>query len=55
MTAVTWQLSRGALVDLITGSIAALSAILLIYFRLNSAWLVILSGLVGLTATRLGG
>jgi chromate transporter len=54
--AVTWQLSRAAVVDSLTGGIAALSALLLIYFRLNSAWLIFVGGFVGLTATRwLGG
>jgi len=54
--AVTWQLSRAALVDFLTGGIAALSAVALIYFRINSAWLVFLGGFVGLVATQwLGG
>ena len=44
--------SRGALVDFPTGIIAALSAVVLIYFRINSAWLIFAGGLVGLVATR---
>jgi chromate transporter len=52
MIAVTWQLSRAALVDLTTSAIAALSAVVLIYFRINSAWLIFAGGLVGLVATR---
>jgi len=53
---VTWQLSRAALVDFPTGAIAALSAAVLIYFRIHSAWLIFAGGLVGLVATRwLGG
>jgi len=52
MIAVTWQLSRAALVDFPTGAIAALSAVVLIYFRINSAWLIFAGGLVGLVATR---
>ena len=56
MIAVTWQLSRAALVDFPTGAIAAFSAVVLIYFRINSAWLIFTGGLVGLVATRwLGG
>jgi chromate transporter len=47
MIAVTWQLSRAALVDFPTGVIAALSAVTLIYFRINSAWLVFAGGLIG--------
>jgi chromate transporter len=53
MIAVTWQLSRAALVDLPTGAIAALSAVVLIYFRINSAWLVFAGGLIGLIASPL--
>ena len=52
MIAVTWQLSRAALVDFPTGAIAALSAVVLIYFRINSAWLIFAGGLGGLLATR---
>jgi chromate transporter len=52
MIAVTWHLSRAALVDFPTGVIAALSAVVLIYFRINSAWLIFAGGLVGLVATR---
>jgi chromate transporter len=52
MIAVTWQLSRAALVDFPTVAIAALSAVVLIYFRINSAWLIFAGGLVGLVATR---
>jgi chromate transporter len=52
MIAVTWQLSRASLVDFPTGAIAALSALVLIYFRINSAWLIFAGGLVGLVATR---
>jgi chromate transporter len=56
MVSVTWQLSRAALVDFPTGVIAALSAVVLIYFRINSAWLVFAGGFVGLVGTRwLGG
>ncbi len=52
MIAVTWQLSRAALVDFLTGGIAALSAAVLIYFRINSAWLIFVGGFVGMAATR---
>jgi chromate transporter len=54
--AVTWQLGRAALVDILTGGIAALSALLLIYFQINSVWLIFAGGLTGLIAKRwLGG
>ncbi len=52
MIAVTWQLSRAAVVDFPTGAIAALSAVALMNFRINSAWLIFAGGLVGLVATR---
>jgi chromate transporter len=50
MIAVTWQLSRAAVVDSLSGSIAALSALLLIFFRINSVWLIVAGGFVGIAA-----
>jgi len=56
MIAVTWQLGRAAVVDSMTGGIAALSAIILIYFRINSLWLIVVGGIIGIGAGwRLGG
>ena len=52
MIAVTWQLSRPALVDLPTAAIGMASAIGLIYFRLNSVWLLGGGALVGFMAQR---
>jgi chromate transporter len=40
MAVVTWQLGRAALVDWVTGGVAALAALLLFRLRVNSAWLV---------------
>lgn len=51
MIAVTWQLGRAAVMDFPTAAIAALSAVALIYFRINSIWLIFTGGLVGLIAT----
>lgn len=48
MGVVTWQLGRAALVDAWTVGLALLSAVLLLRFRLNSAWLVLGGALVGL-------
>jgi len=48
MVAVTCQLGRAALVDFPTGAMAAISAVVLIYFRINSAWLIFVGGLIGL-------
>jgi chromate transporter len=47
MIAVTWQLSRAAVVDSLTGGIAALSAVALVYFRINSVWLICAGALIG--------
>jgi chromate transporter len=48
MAAVTWQLGRAALVDLRTIAIALAAALLLFRFRVNSAWLILGGGAVGL-------
>jgi chromate transporter len=56
MIGVTCQLGRAAVVDLLTGGIAALSALALIYFQLSSVWLILAGGVVGLIAKQcLGG
>ena len=51
MTVVTWQLGRAALVGPLAIALAVLSAILLLRFRANSAWLVLGGALIGLVAT----
>lgn len=48
MVVVAWQLGRAALVDLTTVALLVVSLILLIHFRLNSAWLVLGGALLGL-------
>lgn len=48
MAAVTLQLAQAAIVDVPTAMIAVLSAVLLIRFRLNSAWLVLVGAAFGL-------
>jgi chromate transporter len=48
MAVVTWQLGQAALVDGVTVLLALVSALLLIRFRVNSAWLVAGGALVGL-------
>ena len=55
MAAVTWQLGRAALVDWLTVLLALLAAGLLLRFKINSAWLVLAGGLVGLVARLLAG
>ncbi len=52
MIAVTWQLGRAAVVDLLTAGIGVASAFVLIRFRFNSAWLILAGGLIGLFASR---
>ncbi len=48
MAGVTWQLGRAALIDLPTVLLAIVAAILLFRFKLNSAWLVLAGGIIGL-------
>jgi chromate transporter len=48
MAAVAWQLGRDAIVDPLTAGLAIVAAVLLIRFRVNSAWLVLGGGMVGL-------
>ena len=52
MTVVTWQLARSAVVDWLTFFLAALSAVLLIRFKTNSAWLILGGAVIGLIARR---
>jgi chromate transporter len=48
MAVVTWQLARAAVVDLPTAVLALASLVLLLRFRINSAWLVAGGALLGL-------
>ncbi|MDX2216150.1 MAG: chromate transporter [Oculatellaceae cyanobacterium bins.114] len=48
MAVVTWQLGQAAIVDWLTIGIAVIGAIALFYYKVNSAWLVIAGGLLGL-------
>jgi len=48
MALVTWQLARAAPVDAVTMAVAAVSALLLLRWKLNSAWLVLGGAVVGL-------
>jgi len=47
MATVTWHLARGALVDVLSIALAGVSALLLMRFRVNSAWLVLGGALIG--------
>ena len=54
MVGVTWTLGRSAIVDWLTAALAVVAAVLLIRFKVNSAWLVVGGGLVGLVAYLIG-
>ena len=48
MAGVTWQLGRAAIVDWISMMLAAVSAFVLFRFRINSAWILLAGGTIGL-------
>ena len=48
MAAVEWELGRAAVVDVLTAALALAAAVLLIRYKLNSAWLVLGGGLLGI-------
>lgn len=52
MVVVTWHLARSALVDGGTVTLALLSAVLLLWRRVNSAWLVLGGAMAGLLLSR---
>lgn len=54
MAAVAWELGRSAVIDPLTALLALVAALLLIRWRVNSAWLVLGGGLVGLSTHLLG-
>lgn len=53
MAVVTFQLGQAAVVDALSVALAAASAFFLIRFRLNSLWLVLGGGLIGVVTTAL--
>lgn len=55
MAAVTAQLGRAALIDPLTIGLLLAAAVLLIRFKINSAWLVLAGGVIGLLAASLRG
>src|ERR1043166_6467341 len=48
MAGVTWQLGRAALIDPFTAGLALVAAVLTFRFRINSAWVVLGGGVLGL-------
>jgi len=55
MLAVTWELGRAAIVDALTAGLALAAAVLLVRYRVNSAWLVLGGGAVGIAYRLLAG
>jgi chromate transporter len=53
MAGVAWQLGRAAIVDVPTVTLAVGALLLLIRFRLNSAWLIAAGGMAGLLVRHL--
>jgi chromate transporter len=53
MAGVAWQLGRAAIVDVPTVTLAVGALLLLIRFRLNSAWLIAAGGMAGLLVQHL--
>jgi chromate transporter len=54
MATVTWQLGRAALVDPVTVGLGLVATVLVFWLRLNSAWLVLGGGLVGVAVKLFG-
>ncbi len=45
---VTWQLAKASIIDVVTVALALVSAVALLRYRVNSAWLVLFGALTGL-------
>jgi chromate transporter len=54
MAGVTWQLGNAAIFDWLTALLAVAAVAVLFRFRINSAWLVLAGGVVGLAAGLIG-
>lgn len=55
MAGVTWDLARAAVTDSVTAALALAAAVLLVRFRVNSAWLIAGGALVGIAYRLLAG
>lgn len=55
MAVVTWQLGQAAVVDIFTVILALAGAVLLLRYKVSSAWLVLGGALLGFLSHRLGG
>ena len=54
MMAVTWQLGRAALVDALTVGLATGSAVLLVHYKVNSVWLILVAAVLGILSAMMG-
>jgi chromate transporter len=54
MAGVTWTLAQSAVVDWLSLVLALVSAIVVFRFKINSAWLVLIGGAIGLVVRGLG-
>jgi chromate transporter len=54
MLAVTWQLARSAVVDWPTAGVALVAVVLLLQWRINSAWLIAGAAAIGVALRALG-
>jgi chromate transporter len=52
MVVVTWHLGKAAIIDVTTCALAILSLIALIRFKINTSWLILAGGILGLLAAR---
>jgi len=55
MAVVTWELGRAAIISPLTVAVALVSAVLLVRYRINSAWLLLGGAVLGLAAQALAG
>lgn len=51
MAAVTWELSRAAIVDPLTAALALAAVVLLLRYGVNSVWLIAGAGAIGLAVS----
>gem|GEM_PF-1728501 len=54
MAGVTWQLGVAAVTDWLTALLAVAATVLLFRFKINSAWLVLAGGVIGLAVGWVG-
>jgi chromate transporter len=55
MAAVTWELARAAVTDWLTALLALVAAVFLIRLKVNSVWLILGGGAIGLVARHVAG